>query len=238
MKTCAVLLLVLALGTWGHASEPSKDKPPEKPKRGAVMSQENLPTATFAGGCFWCVESDFEKIPGVVEAISGYTGGRGENPTYEDYASKGHVEAVQVVYDPQKISYKELLDYFWRHVDPTDPGGQFVDRGPQYRSVIFYRDDEQKRQAEESKRELEKSGRFRRPLVTEILKLGKFYPAEDYHQNYYRTHGVKYKYYRWNSGRDQFLQKVWGQGKAAAANPADDLPRQPLRQPSEVHQTQ
>ena len=172
--------------------------------------QKNLKTAIFAGGCFWCVESDFEKLPGVVEAISGYTGGSGDNPTYDNYAQKGHVEAVQVVYDPAKVSYKELLDYFWRHVDPTDPGGQFVDRGPQYRSVIFYHDAEQQRLAEASKQALEKSKRFSKPIVTEIFPLTKFFPAEDYHQDYYKTHAVKYKYYRWNSGRDQFLKKVWG----------------------------
>ena len=152
-----------------------------------------------------------KKCPGWWKSISGYTGGQGDNPTYEDYAAKGHVEAVQVLYDPAKVSYKELLDYFWRHVDPTDPGGQFVDRGAQYRSVIFYQDDEQQRLAEESKKALEKSGRFAKPIVTEILPLTNFYRAEDYHQDYYKTHAVKYKYYRWNSGRDQFLQKVWGE---------------------------
>lgn len=184
-------------------------------------SQKNLPVATLAGGCFWCVEADLEKLPGVVEAISGYAGGRGDNPTYEDYAGKGYVEVVQVIYDPKKVSYKELLNYFWRHIDPTDPGGQFVDRGPQYRSVIFYHDDEQKRLAEESKKELGKSGRFTKPIVTEILPLNKFYRAEDYHQNYYKTNSVKYKYYRWNSGRDQFLKKTWG-GEMPAA--PDDPP--------------
>jgi len=155
----------------------------------------------------------------VVEAISGYTGGRGDNPTYENYGSKGHVEAVQVVYDPAKVSYHALLDYFWRHIDPTDPGGQFVDRGAEYRSAIFYHDAEQQRLAEVSKQALEKSKRFAKPIVTEILPLTKFYRAEDYHQDYYKTHAVKYKYYRWNSGRDQFLQKVWGKGEAEAATP-------------------
>ena len=180
--------------------------------------QKNLQTATLAGGCFWCVEADFEKLPGVVEVISGYTGGRGDNPTYENYGQKGHVEAVQVFYDPAKVSNPELLDYFWRHVDPTDPGGQFVDRGPQYRSVIFYHDAEQQRLAEASKQALEKSKRFSKPIVTEILPLTKFFPAEDYHQDYYKTHAVKYKYYRWNSGRDQFIQKVWGEKPAAAVS--------------------
>ena len=166
--------------------------------------------ATLAGGCFWCVEADFEKVPGVLKVISGYTGGSQENPTYENYANSGHIEAVQIMYDPQKVTYQELLEYFWRHVDPTDAGGQFVDRGPQYRSAIFYHDNEQKRAAEESKAALSRSGRFKKPIVTDILPFSRFYPAEDYHQDYYRTHATKYKFYRWNSGRDQFLQEMWG----------------------------
>jgi peptide methionine sulfoxide reductase msrA/msrB len=170
-------------------------------------------TATFAGGCFWCVQTDFEKVPGVLRVVSGYTGGSEDNPTYASYAKGGHVEAVQVFYDPSKITYEQLLDYFWRHVDPTDPGGQFVDRGPQYRSVIFYHDEEQKRLAEESKKELEASGHFTKPIVTEILPFTKFYPAEEYHQDYYKKNPVRYEFYRWNSGRDQFLKKVWGDEK-------------------------
>jgi peptide methionine sulfoxide reductase msrA/msrB len=172
----------------------------------------SLQKATFAGGCFWCTESDFEKLPGVVKVISGYTGGTKENPTYAEVSSgkTGHVEAVQVYYDPTKITYEELLDYFWKHVDPTDAGGQFVDRGSQYRSVIFYHDEDQKRLAEKSKEAQNKSGRFNKPIVTEILKFTKFYEAEDYHQDYYKTHALKYKFYRYASGRDQFLEKVWG----------------------------
>lgn len=177
--------------------------------KGTMENTANLAVATFAGGCFWCTEADFEKVPGVARVVSGYTGGTQANPTYENYADSGHIEAVQVYYDPQKVSYQELLDYFWRHIDPTDPGGQFVDRGPQYRSAIFYQDAEQKRLAEESKAALERSGRFDKPIATEILKLSVFYPAEAYHQDYYKTHSVRYKYYRWNSGRDQFLQKAW-----------------------------
>ena len=221
MKTGLMLMLLVAAGL--VAAGLADNKPQEKPGKGATMpeSPKNLKTATLAGGCFWCVEADFEKLPGVVEAISGYTGGRADNPTYENYGQKGHVEAVQVVYDPVKVSYPELLDYFWRHVDPTDPGGQFVDRGAQYRSVIFYHDAEQKRLAEASRQALEKSKRFAKPLVTEILPLTKFYRAEDYHQDYYQTHAVKYKYYRWNSGRDQFIQKVWGEAKAGAAASGD-----------------
>lgn len=169
--------------------------------------------ATFAGGCFWCTEADFEKVPGVVKVVSGYTGGSKENPSYEEVSSgtTGHVEAVQVYYDPSKVSYEQLLDAFWKQIDPTDPGGQFVDRGAQYRSVIFFHDEEQKSLAEASKQELAKSRRFQKPIATEILRLGKFYEAEEYHQDYYKKHAVKYKFYRYNSGRDQFLSKVWGE---------------------------
>jgi peptide methionine sulfoxide reductase msrA/msrB len=183
-------------------------------KEGTVMS-DKYRTATLAGGCFWCVESDFEKVDGVVDVISGYTGGRVENPTYQQVSAggTGHVEAVQVIYDPKKVSYKDLLDFFWKHMDPTDPGGQFVDRGSQYRSVIFYHDEEQKRVAEESKRELEKSGRFDRPIATEIIPFSKFYKAEDYHQDYHKKNPLRYKYYRFSSGRDQSLKKVWGDSK-------------------------
>ena len=179
--------------------------------------------ASFAGGCFWCVEADFEKCPGVVKVISGYTGGQKENPTYKEVSSgtTGHVEAVQVYYDPSKVSYDQLLDYFWRHVDPTDGGGSFVDRGSQYRSVIFYHDEEQKRLAEKSKEALGKSGRFDKPIVTEIQKLTKFYEAEEYHQDYYKKNPLRYKYYRHGSGRDQFLEKVWGRDKEGA-NPGND----------------
>jgi len=188
----------------------------EAVQKGAKMvtgkEEMSLQKATFAGGCFWCTESDFEKLPGVVKVISGYTGGTKENPTYAEVSSgkTGHVEAVQVYYDPTKITYEELLDYFWKHVDPTDAGGQFVDRGSQYRSVIFYHDEDQKRLAEKSKEALSKSGRLNKPIVTEILKFTKFYEAEDYHQDYYKTHALKYKFYRYASGRDQFLEKVWG----------------------------
>ncbi len=145
-----------------------------------------LAKATFAGGCFWCVEADFEKVNGVIEVISGYTGGHTEKPTYEQVESgkTGHVEAVEVIYDPTKVTYGELLDYFWGHVDPTDPGGQFVDRGEQYRSIIFYKDEGQRVAAEESKRKLEGSSRFDKPIVTEIVPLSKFYRAEEYHQGY------------------------------------------------------
>jgi peptide methionine sulfoxide reductase msrA/msrB len=176
-----------------------------------MKDNAELRIATFAGGCFWCVESDFEKLPGVEKVISGYTGGRKENPTYGEVSSgeTGHLEAVQVFYDPSQITYEELLDYFWRHIDPTDPGGQFVDRGQQYRSAIFYHDEEQRRLAEKSRDTLTKSGRFTKPVVTEIIPFTQFYEAEDYHQDYYKTHSLKYNFYRIGSGRDLFLKKIW-----------------------------
>jgi len=155
-----------------------------------VKGEGILKVATFAGGCFWCTEADFEKALGV-KAVSGYTGGTKENPTYQEVSSgsTGHVEAVQVYYDPSQVTYEKLLDTFWRHIDPTDPGGQFVDRGSQYRSVIFYHDEEQKELAEKSKEALSKSGKFSKPIVTEILKFTKFYEAEEYHQDYFEKHG-------------------------------------------------
>ena len=178
----------------------------------ATETDKNLHTATFAGGCFWCTESDFEKVDGVAEAVSGYTGGDEKSPTYKQVSSgaTGHVEAVQVHYDPSKISYAELLEVFWRHVNPTDAGGQFVDRGPQYRSAIFYHSEEQKVLAEKSKAAMGKSGIFKSPLVTPILPLKIFYPAEEYHQNYYKKNPIRYKWYRSGSGRDQFLKSTWG----------------------------
>jgi peptide methionine sulfoxide reductase msrA/msrB len=177
-----------------------------------TQEDKTLRIATFAGGCFWCTEADFEKLPGVAKVVSGYTGGQKENPSYGEVSSgtTGHVEAIQVYYDPSKISYEELLDYFWKHIDPTDPGGQFVDRGPQYRSIIFYHDEEQKRLAEKSKEALDKSGRIDKPVATEIMNFTKFYLAEDYHQDYYKKSPLKYTYYRSGSGRDQFLKNVWG----------------------------
>ena len=173
-------------------------------------------TAVFAGGCFWCTESDFEKVDGVFEAISGYTGGRQANPTYRQVSGggTGHIEAVKVVYDPDKITYEELLEVFWRHVDPTDAGGQFVDRGSQYRSAIFYANEEEKRLAEDSKKRLEATGHFGKPIVTDILALGSFYTAEDYHQDYYKKNPIRYHFYRSGSGRDQFLEKAWADMKS------------------------
>ncbi len=188
---------------------------------GETMKNDSrvLATATFAGGCFWCTESDFEKYEGIVDVISGYTGGHKENPTYEEVSagSTGHLEAVQIRFDESVISYERLLDIFWKHVDPTDPGGQFVDRGAQYRSAIFYHDGRQKQLAEASKQALTQTKRFDRPIVTEIRPAASFYPAETYHQGYYKKNPLRYKFYRYNSGRDQFLQRAWPQDQAGVS---------------------
>ncbi len=191
----------------------------------------SLARATFAGGCFWCMESPFEQLAGVVEVIPGYTGGHKENPTYEEVSTggTGHAEAVQITFDPTKIAYKELLNVFWRQIDPTDAGGQFVDRGSQYRTAIFYHNNEQKRLAEESKAELEESGIYDRPIVTEIVKFSKFYRAEDYHQDYYRKCPIKYKTYRTSSGRDRYLKKVWGSSQSQKKSTYGRQPDEELR---------
>jgi peptide methionine sulfoxide reductase msrA/msrB len=174
-------------------------------------------TAIFAGGCFWCMEPPFEKLDGVKEVISGYIGGHKENPTYEEVSSgaTGHAEAVEVRYDPSVVAYEQLLEVLWRQIDPTDAGGQFVDRGSQYRSAIFYQNKEQKIRAEQSKNELGMSGLFQKLIVTEILPASKFYAAEEYHQDYYKKNPIRYKLYRFGSGRDSFLKKVWGAEKAS-----------------------
>lgn len=176
------------------------------------MVQDSPATATFAGGCFWCMESPFLKHEGVLEVISGYTGGDVDNPSYQDVISgtTGHYEAVQVSYQPEQISYQKLLDIFWRQIDPTDPGGSFVDRGPQYRSAIFFHNQNQKELAEKSKQELHQSGRFTKPVVTKILPAETFYPAEDYHQKFYLKSPGHYQRYRSGSGRDQALERIWG----------------------------
>ncbi len=217
MKTILIILATLLIGIVLLGFQKSNEKQTEK---SPLMKSEskNYKTATFAGGCFWCVESDFEKVDGVIEAVSGYAGGDEPNPTYKQVAAgrTGHTEAVQIHYDPDKITYKDLLDVLWRHMDPTDANGQFVDRGSQYRPAIFYHDEEQKRIAEESRAELEKSGRFSKPIATEIVPLTEFYKAEEYHQDYYSKNPLRYKMYRYGSGRDQFLKRTWG----AEAKPA------------------
>ncbi|MCW5797074.1 MAG: peptide-methionine (S)-S-oxide reductase MsrA [Nitrospira sp.] len=168
--------------------------------------------AYFAGGCFWCMEEVFEKVPGVTAVVSGYMGGRVENPSYEQVSAggTGHAESVEVVYDPAKASYTTLLDAFWHNVDPVTPNAQFCDHGSQYRSVIFYQGEEQKRLAEESKRALEQSQRLTQPIVTELTKASQFYPAEEYHQDFYKKNPIRYKFYKFNCGRAQRLEEVWG----------------------------
>jgi peptide methionine sulfoxide reductase msrA/msrB len=200
-----LLLFISATLLMGHLIAAGRDET-------SPGSASGLAVATFAGGCFWCTESDFEKVPGVVDVISGYTGGDVKNPTYEQVSSgsTGHLESVEVHYDPTVITYDGLLIAFWHMVDPTDPDGQFVDRGHQYTTAIFYHDEAQREAAERSKAELAASGRYDKPIVTEIRPAGPFYPAEKYHQDYYKKNPIRYHYYRYRSGRDQYLEKVWG----------------------------
>lgn len=169
-------------------------------------------TATFAGGCFWCLESDMDKVEGVVKTVSGYMGGHLKNPSYKQVSagSSGHAEVVQITYDPSKVSYQQLLATFWKNVDPTVKDQQFCDHGSQYRSAIFYRNDSQKEQAIKSLKELESTKPFKGPIYTEIAMATEFYPAEDYHQDYYQKNPVRYNYYRFACGRDQRLEEVWG----------------------------
>lgn len=175
------------------------------------MDQLNKAVATFAGGCFWCMVEPFDEQPGIEKVVSGYTGGHTENPTYEEVCSDttGHVEAVQITYDPSLFSYQRLLELFWRQIDPTDPGGQFNDRGDSYKTAIFYHTDEQKELAEESKQELEASGKFNKPIATKILAASTFYRAEEHHQDYYKKQGFHYRLYKKGSGRADFIKNNW-----------------------------
>lgn len=178
--------------------------------------REDLAKAIFAGGCFWCMDRPFGDLDGVVSVTAGYTGGHRENPTYDEVCSgaTGHAEAVQVLFDPNRTSYEELLEVFWRNINPTDPDGQFADRGSQYRSAIFYHDDDQRRLAEASKSRLSKDGPFEASIVTEILPAGPFYRAEEYHQGYCRKEPLRYQLYRMGSGRQRFLDRVWGKSSS------------------------
>jgi len=178
--------------------------------RGAAAAE--LATATFAGGCFWCMEPPFDKLEGMAKTTVGYTGGQTHNPTYEQVSAgaTGHAESIQVTYDPAKIGYAKLLEVFWRNIDPLTPNAQFCDQGSQYRSAIFFANDEQRQLAEQSKKDLEASGRFQQPIVTEVVQAGKFYPAEEYHQDYYHKNPLRYRYYRYSCGRDQRLEELWG----------------------------
>ena len=228
MKMNVIFLLALALVAGCKQPEAMDKAKAAQSVEGITMQKDNrtAETATFAGGCFWCVEADFEKIPGVTDVVSGYTGGKVENPSYEEVCSgeTGHLEAVQVRYDPALVAYETLLNVFWRHIDPTDAGGQFVDRGSQYAPAIFYHDDKQKESALKSRDALQKTGRFQAPVRAEIRKFERFYEAEEHHQNYCRTNSFHYEIYRRGSGRDQFLKNIWGDqyGVVAPAASASD----------------
>jgi peptide methionine sulfoxide reductase msrA/msrB len=222
-----IFLLPLALSVCNSETQ-AEEVDVSMPENG-----RNLEKATFAGGCFWCMEPPFEKLDGVVEVVSGYTGGTKEDPTYEEVCSgqTGHLEAVQVVFDPGKVSYSELLRVFWQNIDPTDAGGQFVDRGSQYGTGIFYHNDVQKALAERSKELLEGAGIFATPIVTEIRESTRFYNAEDYHQDYYKKCPVRYKGYKALSGREQYIQKVWQDADfniPQYAKPSDDALKKKL----------
>jgi peptide-methionine (S)-S-oxide reductase len=204
MKIHLIPVLVLG-GAMLAIAAASAGKPDRK------NSIKRLANATFAGGCFWCMEHPYDALSGVVSVTSGYTGGQKKNPTYEEVSAggTGHAEAVQIVYDPEKIGYDRLLEVFWRNIDPTTPDKQFCDVGTQYRSAIFFHDEEQRRLAEESKRALDESMRLPGPVVTEIVPASEFYRAEEYHQKYYRKNPVRYKLYRYGCGRDKRLQELW-----------------------------
>lgn len=206
-RTLAVLTAALLSVTLAVSAAPF-----EKPSPAAQTPAPKKAVATFAGGCFWCEEAVFDDVPGVLQTISGYTGGRTANPTYEQVSEggTGHAESVQVIYDPRRVSYQHLLDVYWRNVDPLTPARQFCDVGTQYRSAIFYYNAEQKRLAEASKAALEKSHRFPSPIVTEIVPASRFYRAEEYHQDYHHKNPVRYRFYKFNCGRDQRLQELWG----------------------------
>ena len=173
----------------------------------------NLETAIFAGGCFWCVESDFDKVDGVLETVSGYIGGNSTNPTYKTHTKQGHLEAVRVVYDSSKVEYGELVDYFLRHIDPTDDGGQFCDRGNSYRTAVFVENEEERSEVEAQFSAIDQAGILPAPIVTRVLDETSFYNAEDYHQNYYQKNPARYKLYRVGCGRDKRVAAVWGAGK-------------------------
>lgn len=200
-----------------------------KNMEGDMNTKTDTPSVTakalFAGGCFWCMEKPFESLDGVISVTSGYAGGSTENPTYQNYGEGGHTEVVQIIYDPQKVSYQRLLDTFWHQIDPTDAGGQFVDRGHEYISAIYVYDKEQKQLAQASKEKLAQSGVLGKPLVTAILDAPHFWPAEGYHQDYYKVNPIRYTFYRSRSGRDDFLKKTWDDVHLdlAGEQPKEDL---------------
>lgn len=215
-KVIYILLFLVGMGLaiWAMSGNSSSEGKTENESKEKMMTieRDKYSVATVAGGCFWCMEPPFEKLDGVVSVISGYSGGTEVNPTYEQVASgsTGHTESVEILYDPEKITYEEILNVFWMNIDPTQVDGQFADRGKQYRTVIFYYDDEQKMKAEESKKKLEESGKFDSPIVTTIEPFTAFYNAEDYHQDYYKKNSLHYKAYKKGSGREGFLERTWG----------------------------
>ena len=205
LRIAAASLLMGLLAACSQADTPATDASTQS-------ASGKIQTAIFAGGCFWCMEHPFDELPGVISTTSGYTGGDKVNPTYEQVSSgtTGHAEAMKVVYDPGKVGYDKLLDVFWHNIDPVSTNGQFCDHGNQYRSAIFYANDEQKQLAEASKKKWQASGKFSQPITTQIVPASAFYPAEDYHQDYYMKNPLRYKFYRYNCGRDQRLEAVWG----------------------------
>jgi len=212
MKRILVALSALAAAAVVGASLVAVAQAPSRPASGATAAPGTTAKATFAGGCFWCMEPPYDKLDGVISTTSGYTGGKKLNPTYQEVSAggTGHAEAVQIEYDPKKVSYEKLLDVFWHNVDPTQKDGQFCDHGTQYRTAIFAHDDAQKAAAEASKAALMKSKPFKGDIVTEIVPATTFYPAEDYHQDYYMKNPVRYKFYRNGCGRDARLKELWG----------------------------
>jgi peptide-methionine (S)-S-oxide reductase len=193
--------------------EPYAGAKDETTKTDEAMSNENYKKATFAGGCFWCMEPPFDSVDGVISTTSGYIGGHKDDPTYEEVSAggTGHTEAVEIVFDPEKVSYAELLDVFWKNIDPTTANRQFCDVGSQYRTGVFYHDEEQQKLAERSRARIDQSGTLAAPIVTEIVEAGPFYPAEDYHQDYYKKNPIRYKFYRHGCGRDERLEQLWGE---------------------------
>lgn len=215
--TSTALAAAGATGTALAAAGGTEASPGETPLSAAALPQETpRDTAVFAGGCFWCMEPPYDKTQGVVSTISGYAGGDVPNPSYEQVTAggTGHREAVQVIYNPEEVAYERLLEIFWRNVDPLDDGGQFCDRGFSYTTAIFAKDPEQAQLAEESKESIQE--RFSQPVVTPVVRDAAFYPAEEYHQNYYQEHSIRYSFYRWSCGRDDRLEELWGQEAGGA----------------------
>lgn len=222
----AILAMAIALSIALGIAMPAFGPPREGNIQGADISMDqmkeldiasaknsNYELATFAGGCFWCLQPSYDKLHGVIKTVVGYTGGAEKDPTYDEVAHgrTGHVEAIRILYDPQKVKFEELVEEFWRNIDPTQADGQFADRGPQYRTVIFYHDDNQKAAAEKAKAMLEESGKFKKPIATRIQAAGEFYQAEEYHQEYYKKNEAHYRLYKIGSGRADFIEKVWGE---------------------------